>query len=173
MNEEEQTLEGLAFLEPEQEEPTSKDANPVFAAPFGYKFGNSSVDLNIKQNHDTMRQEYDDWWNLPNGDLKAEKQEKFSQKYYGMSTQEVRDNQRQVAANTSLYGSSNPLKILDNTLQGLSAPGLGTADFVMDAAGTIIPGMDKVDDAWDKATMLDNPTHQAIRRISSLVYPVF
>ena len=56
MNEEEQTLEGLDFLEPEQEEPTSKDANPVFAAPFGYKFGNSSVDLNIKQNHDTMRQ---------------------------------------------------------------------------------------------------------------------
>ena len=66
MNEEE-TLEGLDFLEPEQEEPTSKDANPVFAAPFGYKFGNSSVDLNIKQNHDTMRQEYDDWWNLPSG----------------------------------------------------------------------------------------------------------
>ena len=171
MNEEEQTLEGLDFLEPEQEEPTSKDANPVFAAPFGYKFGNSSVDLNIKQNHDTMRQEYDDWWNLPNGDEKAEKQEKFSQKYYGMSTQEVRDNQRQVAANTSLYGSSNPLKILDNVFQGLSAPGLGTADFVMDAAGTMIPGMDKVDDAWDNATMLDNPTHQAIRRISSLVIP--
>ena len=103
MNEEEQTLEGLDFLEPEPVEPTSKDANPVFSAPFGYKFGNSSVDLNIKQNHDTMRQEYDDWWNLPNGDLKAEKQEKFSQKYYGMSTQEVRDNQRQVSANTSLY----------------------------------------------------------------------
>ena len=171
MNEEEQTLEGLDFLEPESVEPTSKDANPVFSAPFGYKFGNSSVDLNIKQNHDTMRQEYDDWWNLPNGDLKAEKQEKFSQKYYGMSTQEVRDNQRQVSANTSLYGSSNPLKILDNTLQGLSAPGLGTVDFVMDAAGTLIPGMDKVDDAWDNATMLDNPTHQAIRRISSLVIP--
>jgi hypothetical protein len=171
MNEEEQTLEGLDFLEPEQEEPTSKDANPVFAAPFGYKFGNSSVDLNIKQNHDTMRQEYDDWWNLPSGTEKDERQEEFNQKYFGMSTQEVRDNKRQVSANTSLYGTSNPLKILDNTLQGLSAPGLGTIDFVMDAAGAIIPGMDKVDDAWDKATMLDNPTHQAIRRISSLVIP--
>ena len=164
MNEEEQTLEGLDFLEPEQEEPTSKDANPVFAAPFGYKFGNSSVDLNIKQNHDTMRQEYDDWWNLPSGTEKDERQEEFNQKYFGMSTQEVRDNKRQVSANTSLYGSSNPLKILDNVFQGLSAPGLGTADFVMDAAGAIIPGMDKVDDAWDNATMLDNPTHQAIRR---------
>jgi hypothetical protein len=168
MNEEE-TLEGLDFMAPE--EPESKDASPVFAAPFGYKFGNSSVDLNIKQNHDTMRQEYDDWWNLPSGSEKDERQEEFNQKYFGMSTQEVRDNKRQVSANTSLYGTSNPLKILDNTLQGLSAPGLGTIDFVMDAAGAIIPGMDKVDDAWDKATMLDNPTHQAIRRISSLVIP--
>ena len=171
MNEEE-TLEGLDFMAPEEPEPTSKDANPVFAAPFGYKFGNSSVDLNIKQNHDTMKSEYDGWWNLPSGTEKDEKQEEFNQKYFGMSTQEVRDNKRQVSANTSLYGSSNPLKILDNVFQGLSAPGLGTADFVMDAAGTIIPGMDKVDDAWDNATMLDNPTNQAIRRISSIVIPV-
>ena len=170
MNEEE-TLEGLDFMAPDEQEPTSKDANPVFAAHFGYKFGNSSVDLNIKQNHDTMKSEYDDWWNLPSGTEKDERQEKFNQKYFGMSTQEVRDNKRQVSANTSLYGSSNPLKILDNVFQGLSAPGLGTADFVMDAAGTLIPGMDKVDDAWDNATMLDNPTHQAIRRISSLVIP--
>ena len=79
MNEEE-TLEGLDFMAPEEEEPESKDANPVFAAPFGYKFGNSSVDLNIKQNHDTMRQEYDDWWNLPSGTEKDERQEKFNQK---------------------------------------------------------------------------------------------
>ena len=49
MNEEEQTLEGLDFLAPEVEEPVQpvKDASPVFAAPFGYKFGNSSVDLNV------------------------------------------------------------------------------------------------------------------------------
>ena len=64
MNEEE-TLEGLDFMAPE--EPESKDANPVFAAPFGYQFGNSSVDLNIKQNHDTMKSEYDNLWNLPSG----------------------------------------------------------------------------------------------------------
>ena len=58
-----------------------------------------------------------------------------------------------------------------NTLQGASAPGLGTVDFVMDAIGTLIPGMGKVDDAWDKATMLENPAHQGLRRISSLVIP--
>ena len=41
---------------------------------------------------------------------KAKRQEEFNQKYFGMSTQEVRDNKRQVSANTSLYGTSNPLK---------------------------------------------------------------
>ena len=173
MNEEEQTLEGLDFLAPEVEEPVQpvKDASPVFAAPFGYKFGNSSVDLNVKKNHDTMRNEYRAWWDLPKSELKEQKQEEFSQKYYGLSAQEVRENQRQAMNNASMYGSSNPLKILDNTFQGLSAPGLGTADFVMDAVGTLIPGMGKVDDAWYKATMLDNPAHQGLRRISSLVIP--
>ena len=86
-----------------------------------------------------------------------------------MSTAEVRQNQRKNA--TSLYGSNNPIKILDNTFQGLSAPGLGLADFVMDAAGTIIPGFNNIDEKYDKATMLDNPTHQGIRRISSIVLP--
>ena len=118
-----------------------------------------------------MKSEYDNWWNLPRGEEKDKRQEEFNQKYFGMSTQDVRAAKREVSKNTSLYGSSNPIKILDNVFQGLSAPGLGTADFVLDAAGTIIPGMDKVDDAWDNATMLDNPTHQAIRRISSLVIP--
>ena len=141
MNEEEQTLEGLDFLAPEVEEPVQpvKDASPVFAAPFGYKFGNSSVDLDVKKNHDTMRNEYRAWWDLPNSEEKNKLQEEFSQKYYGLSAQEVRENQRQAMAGSSMYGSSNPLKILDNTFQGLSAPGLGTADFVMDAVGTIIP----------------------------------
>ena len=81
MNEEEQTLEGLDFLAPEVEEPVQpvKDASPVFAAPFGYKFGNSSVDLDVKKNHDTMRNEYRAWWDLPKGELKEQKQEEFSQ----------------------------------------------------------------------------------------------
>ena len=41
----------------------------------------------------------------------------------------------------------------------------------MDAAGTLIPGFDKIDEKYDKATMLDNPTHQMIRRVSSIVLP--
>ena len=41
----------------------------------------------------------------------------------------------------------------------------------MDAAGTLIPGFDSIDEKYDQATMLDNPTHQGIRRISSIVLP--
>ena len=83
-----------------------------------------------------------------------------------MSTDEVRQNQR-----SNAIQANNPLKRLDNTFQGLSAPGLGLADFVMDAAGTIIPGFNKIDEKYDQVTMLDNPMHQGIRRVSSIVLP--
>ena len=46
-----------------EEEQTTKPANPVYPAPFGYKFGNSSVDLSMEDNHTTMQNEYDEWWN--------------------------------------------------------------------------------------------------------------
>ena len=152
-------------IESLEEEKEIKEAKPVYPAPFGYKFGNSSVDLSIEDNHTTMKDEYDKWWKMK-GDERDQAQEAFNQKYFGMSTAEVRQNKREFSKNTSLYGSSNPLKILDDTFQGLSAPGLGLADFVMDAAGTIIPGFNKIDEKYDKATMLDNPTHQGIRRVS-------
>ncbi len=152
----------------EEEEQQTKAAQPVYPAPFGYKFGNSSVDLSIEDNHTTMKDEYDGWWNAK-GEDRDSKQQEFNQKYFGMSTEEVRAEQRKTA--TSMYGSNNPLSILDNTFKGLSAPGLGLADFVMDAAGTIIPGFNKIDEKYDQATMLDNPTHQGIRRVSSIVLP--
>tara|TARA_R100000234_G_scaffold101405_1_gene70449 strand:+ start:3694 stop:7878 length:4185 start_codon:yes stop_codon:yes gene_type:complete len=169
MNEEEQ-IASTGFMDtdpyPDEEQLETIEGKPVFAAPFGYSFGNSSVDLNVKENHDTMKDEYNAYWNLPRGEERVKAQEDFNQKYFGMSTEEVRANQRQVNLE-----ANNPIKRLDNTFQGLSAYGLGTADFVMDAAGTLIPGMGKVDDWWDKKTKLDNPTHTAIRRLSSLVIP--
>ena len=169
MNEEEQ-IASMGFMNtdpyPDEEQLETKDGKPVFAAPFGYTFGNSSVDLNVKENHDTMKDEYNAYWNLPRGQEKDTAQEAFNQKYFGMSTEEVRANQRQINLD-----ANNPLKKLDSTFQSLLPYGLGTADFVMDAAGTLIPGMDKVDDWWDKKTKLDSPTNQAIRRLSSLVIP--
>ena len=159
---EEETYVPGQMVEEEQE---AESAQPVYPAPFGYKFGNSSVDLSMENNHTTMRDEYEAWWN-EKGDERDKLQEEFNQKYFGMSTDLVRQNQRQ----TNL-DANNPLKRLDNVFQGLSAPGLGLADFVMDAAGTIVPGFDKVDEKYDQATMLDNPAHQGIRRVSSIVLP--
>ena len=149
----------------DDQETTTRTAQPVFPAPFGYSFGNSSVDLSIEDNHTTMKDEYEAWWN-EKGEERDKLQEQFNQKYFGMSTQEVRDNKRNNAID-----ANNPLKRLDDVFQGLSAPGLGLADFVMDAAGTIIPGFNKIDEKYDQVTMLDNPTHQGIRRISSIVLP--
>ena len=149
-----------------EEEQKAKSAKPVYPAPFGYKFGNSSVDLSIEDNHTTMTDEYEAWWN-EKGDERDRLQEEFNQKYFGMSTDLVRQAKRQNNMN-----ANNPaLKRLDGVFQGLSAPGLGLADFVMDAAGTLIPGFDSIDEKYDQATMLDNPTHQGIRRISSIVLP--
>ncbi len=148
-----------------EEEQTTKPAKPVYPAPFGYKFGNSSVDLSMEDNHTTMKNEYNTWWNQK-GEERDKLQEKFNQKYFGMSTDEVRQNERQ-----SSFDANNPIKRLDKVFQGLSAPGLGLADFVMDAAGTLVPGFDKVDEKYDQATMLDNPAHQGLRRISSIVLP--
>ena len=159
---EEETYVPGEMVEEEQE---AKSAQPVYPAPFGYKFGNSSVDLSIEDNHTTMKDEYEAWWNQK-GDERDKAQEEFNQKYFGMSTDEVRQNKR-----SNALEANNPLKRLDNTFQGLSAPGLGLADFVMDAAGTIIPGFNKIDEKYDQATMLDNPMHQGIRRISSIVLP--
>ena len=159
---EEETYVPGEMVEEEQE---AKSAQPVYPAPFGYKFGNSSVDLSIEDNHTTMKDEYEAWWNQK-GDERDKAQEEFNQKYFGMSTDEVRQNQR-----SNAIEANNPLKRLDNTFQGLSAPGLGLADFVMDAAGTIIPGFNKIDEKYDQATMLENPMHQGIRRVSSVVLP--
>ena len=99
--------------------------------------------------------------------------EKFYQKYHGMSKEEYEAaRQEQVRKTGGFYpGANNPAESLKNTFEGLSVPGLAWADFFMDAAGTVVPGMDKVDDRWDEATQLDNPLFQNTRRVLSIVLP--
>ena len=53
--------DALESIEEEKQQVTP--AKPVYPAPFGYKFGNSSVDLSMEDNHTTMRDEYEAWWN--------------------------------------------------------------------------------------------------------------
>ena len=160
------------------------NAEPVFPSPFNSKIGNSTVDLSDKANNEAMLKEYDNWWDFgqqkgflgmnyltKDEETLAERnkmRDEWYQKYHGMPYEEYKKG---VDANTD----TNALKIigkrLDNNFQGLSAPGLGLVDFGMDAAGTLIPGFDKIDEKYDKATMLDNPVHQMVRRVSSIVLP--
>jgi len=153
-----------------------------YAAPFNSQIGKSSVDLNNKQNSEAMLDEYNTWWNhgLSWGTVAKDKKDernsmrdKWYQKYHGMSYDEFRAEEKKEPPKT-MYGHDASLKgfgeHMDNLFQGLSAPGLGTVDFAMDAIG-MLPGGDKLDDKWDAATKLDNPTHQAIREVSSVVIP--
>ena len=67
-------------------------------------------------------------------------------------------------------GANYPLQNLNNTLQGLSAAGLGLVDFGMDALG-MLPGAAPVDNMWDRTTRLPNDMHQGMRKFASIVIP--
>ena len=54
---EEQEVKDVDYFLNQEEE--SKE---TFAAPFGYNFGSSSIDLSLRENHDNMVAEYDRWW---------------------------------------------------------------------------------------------------------------
>ena len=60
--------------------------------------------------------------------------------------------EKQKQPKTSMYGSSNPIEILGDTIDGLRAPGMGVADFVMDGVGLMGEWGDELDDRWDAAT---------------------
>ena len=65
-------------------------------------------------------------------------------------------------------GGNFALGNLQNTLQGLSAPGLGAFDFLTDAVGTLVPGGAHIDNAWDRATKLPNELHQVYVNLHQL-----
>ena len=178
MNEEEQLLADARDMEEEDQtlpesqlnisDPIPTNAKQLYPSAFGASYGNSTVDLSNKANKDKMLEEYDNWWRMEKGEEKDEVGEKFHQKYYNMSLEEKRAAQQQ-AINDDPY--FNPVKRLQGVFQGLSIPGLSYADFANDALGTIVPGYNRLDEKWDKATQLDNPTHQKLRSILSVVLP--
>ena len=159
-----------------------------FPAAFGSEIGNSTVDLSIPENQAKMKEEYNEWWHLGkkrgllgipynSPEFKGERdklKEKWYNKYHSMGLAEY-ETARQAQPKKTMYGYDANLKgfadQLDNNFKALSIPGLAWADFAMDAAGTVIPGMDKVDDRWDEATQLDNPLYQNTRRVLSIVLP--
>ena len=176
------------FLE---ENPPEESVEPdvieqgTFPAPFRSRIGKSTVDLSVSENEEQMKTEYNEWWNFgkkrgflgipyTSEEFKGERdklKDAWYRKYHGMTLSEYQDALEDDDSGGFYPGANNPLGNLKNTMQGLSVPGLAYADFVMDATGTLVPGMDKVDDRWDEVTQLDNPTHQGLRRILSIVLP--
>ena len=161
------------------EEVTPEVVQNTFAPPFKSKIGNSSVDLSLRENEQMMTEEYNQWWNLglkwgrvaPEHQEERNKlREEWYQKYYGMSYEDYESKRPK----TTMYGYTADLKgtaeHLDGMFQGLMPYGLGVADFAMDFVG-LFPGGNKLDNWWDANTKLDNPTHQTIREISSVVIP--
>ena len=150
-----------------------------FNAPFKSKIGNSTVDLSDETNQKKMLEEYDTWWKhgLNWGVVAEDKKEERNKmrndwylKYHNMDYETyVAEKDKQPPV--SMYGSGNALEVLNNTFQGLSAPGLGVADFAMDAVGLMGEWGDELDDRWDAATKLDDPVHQQIRTLSSVIIP--
>ena len=188
LNDEQQiayTDTGEVYLGPRNEPIQPEVVENKFASPFNSSIGKSSVDLSIAGNNDRMLEEYNNWFgygaekgflgvNYTPEDAKPERnklRDQWYQKYYGMSHEDYETNKPKV----TMYGNEASLEgygdHLDQIFQGLSAPGLGVADFAMDAVGLLGKPGDWLDDKWDEATKLDNPTHQAIREVSSIVIP--
>ena len=140
----------------------------TYPAPFGNKIGQSSIDLSKEQNEDKMLEEYNTWFHAPKGDERNKLREDFHRKYYGLSFDDFKEQQQAVVNNSDMF---NPFKRLDNVFRRMSIPGISMADFVMDAAGTVIPGFNKVDDRWDEVTKLDSPTEQKVRNVMSIILP--
>ena len=162
-----------------------------FTAAFKSYIGNSTIDLSIPENEQLMKDEYEDWrllgrkrsWKslgvpyVQEGfkEERAKLRDNWYLKYHGMPYEQYRELKFEANAsspNAGFYpGANRPLESMKNNFQALSVPGLAYADFTNDALGTIIPGYNKLDDRWDEATKLDNPVHQGIRRILSVVLP--
>ncbi len=171
-------LPNLLEQQPEEENQDQPDLTSVeaieatsqegFPSPFGGQIGRSSIDLTKPGANDQMLEEYNNYWGRKNDDPdKAILKEAFHQKYYGMSYEDFRKAKADYA-----FDQNNPLKRLDNVFQTLSIPGMAFLDFATDAVGTLGgDGGKAIDDRWDEATKMDNPIHQQVREILSVVLP--
>ena len=133
--------------------------------------GKSSVDLSIDANRAEMEFELQQWKSTRKDDPYYNTlKNNWYMKYLGSSPEEYRELKTKWNKKGGFYpGANDPFGNLKNTLQGLSTVGLGAVDFIMDSIGTL--GASELDDKWDAATKLDNPVHQVVREMSSVVVP--
>ena len=120
-------------------------------------------DLTDKNVYNEMRAEQKAYMSLKGSERNAAKEE-WMKKYWG--------SKKKYYDQFSMYGSSNPIEVLNNTFQRLSAIGQGLPDFTSNVIGTL-PGLAGVDNSYDKFMMkvYTNPETKAIREISSIVLP--
>ena len=149
--------------DPNQITPTNTTGTK-FQSAFGKKYGYSSVDLSIQDNEDKMLDEYNTWWRLPQSDERDKLREDFNQKYYNMSTEQLKEQNSQPSAVETFNDYTG------DAVKGIAAIGKGGLDFMFDAIGSIKP-LSKVDDWWDANTKWENPAHQQITKISSILLP--
>jgi len=126
------------------------------------------LDLSNPVVKEQMRTEYNEFWGMDRKDpVRSQLESNFYYKYYGMSPEE-QAKQRQEA----LMKEYHPLHRLDRIFKRLSAPGLAYADFGMDVIGNL-PGAAVLDNAWDRATRLDDDFAQGARRFLSIALPAY
>ena len=125
-------LQNIEVPEGGLEQPKPK---AIHKPPFEGEYGNSTVDLSIKENSDLMQQEYKTWWGLSRNDPDREGlREEWYQKYRGMSFEDFKEE----------YIDLKPKRFIGNVLKdtrddlALSyAVPIAGADFAMDAIGTL------------------------------------
>ena len=98
------------------------------------------------------------------GKERREARDAWIDKYYG--------SRKKYYDQFSMYGSSNPIEVLDGTFQRLAAMGQGLPDTVSNIIG-LLPGLAGVDNSYDKFTskIYNHPESAMIREISSIVLP--
>ena len=152
----------------EQSQPPTDIPPPTSRFPGPKPGSTSEVDLNIPENKAIYDQDYNEWWNMDPRDPQRDLLKNvFYQKYYGKTLDQIKEDNLK---NGGFYPGANNLLNFQNTLQGLSVPGMAYADFFMDAVG-MLPGAAALDNFWDRQTRLENPVHQNVRRVLSVVLP--
>ena len=138
----------------------------------GSVVGSSEVDLSIPENKQRMWEEERRWFQMKKGPERDALEDLLYQKYWGKTKEEVDAKKGSGfiygGGTGSLYGDLG--QHYKQVFQRLSAPGVGLADFAMDAVGNL-PGLGFLDNSWDRSTRFDDGFAQGLRRLSSVVLP--
>ena len=151
----------LQPISPNQQATEQLDTPNVIDRPINPEVLPDLTDPEVRQQ---MKEDQSIWWGMPRGDERKAARDQWINKYWGS---EKKYNDR-----AALYGSSNPIESVGNTMEILAAGGMGLADYGADLIG-LLPGLAGVDNAYDRYTakMFTNPNVQAIRNISKIVLP--